>query len=121
MPLRSLNSSVLRWPSLEEVRAAAEAWARAEAPRHKGLLRLGIFGSYGRGDPGVGSDLDLVAVVEESGEPFHSRALAWDLLPLPVPAEILVYTSAEWDRLLAKGGRFARALRAETLWLPLPK
>jgi predicted nucleotidyltransferase len=116
-----LHSCVLRWPSLEEVRAAAEAWARSEAPRHEGLLRLGSFGSYGRGDAGVGSDLDLVAVVEKSSEPFHSRALAWDLLSLPLPAAILVYTSAEWDRLQAEGGRFARALGAETRWLPLPK
>lgn len=117
MPLRSLSSSVLRWPSVPEVRAAAAAWARAEVPRHAGLLRLGIFGSYGRGDAGVGSDLDLVAVIDTSAQPFHSRALAWDLLSLPVPAEILVYTAVEWERLLADGGRFARTLAAETLWL----
>lgn len=117
MPLRSLSSSVLRWPSVPEVRAAAATWASDEAPRHAGLLRLGIFGSYGRGDAGVGSDLDLVAVVESSAQPFHSRALAWDLLRLPVPAEILVYTAAEWDRLQAGGSRFARTLAAETLWL----
>jgi hypothetical protein len=47
----------------------------------------------------VGSDLDLIAVVESSPEPFERRALAWDLNTLPVSAELLVYTRPEWERL----------------------
>jgi predicted nucleotidyltransferase len=65
------------------------------------LLRLGYFGSYARGDAGVGSDLDIVAVIRESETPFERRAIAWDLNPLPVPAEIL----------------FARMLEQEAVWL----
>jgi predicted nucleotidyltransferase len=92
-------------------------WARAEAARHPSLIRLGYFGSYARGSWGVGSDLDLVAVVTESDEPFERRGNGWRTELLPVPAEILVYTAAEWDQLLARGGRFARTLEAETVWL----
>lgn len=117
MPVRSLRSSVLRWPSPEEVRAAARRWAEEEAERRPELLRLGYFGSYARGTPGVGSDLDWVAVVEDSPVPFAQRALDWDLLSLPVPAEILVYTRAEWERLRESGGRFARVLDEEAIWL----
>jgi len=65
----------------------------------------------------VGSDLDLVAVVAEAAEPFDCRALKWDLTPLPVPAEILVYTDVEWRSLLDRGGRFARTLAREVVWV----
>lgn len=85
MPVRSLTTSVLRWPDRRAVERGAVEWAAREAPRHPGLLRLGYFGSYARGDAGVGSDLDLVAVVESSPEPFERRALDWDLSSLPIP------------------------------------
>jgi uncharacterized protein len=117
MPVRSLHSSVLRWPDRRSVVLAVAEWAAREAPRHPGLLRLGYFGSYARGDAGVGSDLDLVAVVESSPDPFERRTLAWDLSALPVPAELLVYTRQEWDRLQQQGTRFARTLQQETRWL----
>jgi predicted nucleotidyltransferase len=111
---------VLKWPDRRAVEQALAAWAAREQPRHPGLVRLGWFGSYARGDAGVGSDLDLVAVVESSAEPFERRALAWDLSSLPVPAEILVYTRDEWQRLEREGGRFARALRSDARWLVAP-
>lgn len=117
MPVRSLHSSVLRWPDRGEVERSVAEWAAREAPRHPGLLRLGYFGSYARGDAGVGSDLDLIAVVESSPDPFERRALSWDLSSLPVPAELLVYTRAEWERLQEQGGRFARTLQQEARWL----
>lgn len=36
---------------------------------------------------------------------------------LPVPADLLLYTACEWEALHARGGRFARVLAAETVWL----
>ena len=81
----------------------------------------GSFGSYARGDWGVGSDIDLVAIVERSEAPFERRALAWSLLDLPVPAELLVYTRAEWERLRREGGRFARTIDREAIWLVADK
>jgi hypothetical protein len=56
-------------------------------------------------------------VVRDTEVPFERRALDWDLGPLPVPAEILVYTQTEWDALLASGGRFAREVEQEAVWL----
>lgn len=117
MPVRSLTSSVLKWPDAATVLAAADQWARDQAARRPGLLALGIFGSYARGDAGVGSDLDFVAVIESSPQPFQRRAATWDLTPLPVPAEILVYTRDEWARLRESGSRFARTLSCEAVWL----
>jgi hypothetical protein len=117
MPVRSLNSSVLKWPDKESVVAAARQLARSEAAVRPELLRLGYFGSYARGDWGVGSDLDLVAVVSESDRAFGDRPVDWDLTRLPVPAEILVYTSEEWDTVLERGDRFARVMAEEVVWL----
>lgn len=117
MPVRSLTSSVLRWPDQEHVLRDVRAWVERERARHPELVRLGYFGSYARGDAGVGSDLDLVAVVRASAEPFERRSIDWDLSGLPVPAEILVYTEAEWAELRRRGGRFARMLADEAVWL----
>jgi len=93
------------------------SWAQAEAKRHPELQRLGYFGSYARGDWGVGSDLDLVAVVDRSSEPFERRSLTWDATNLPVPAELVVYTGDEWENLKRKGGRFIRMLERDVVWV----
>jgi len=82
-----------------------------------GLLALGYFGSYARGDYGVGSDLDLLLVVESSSLPSWQRALTLPLEELPVPAEALVYTLAEWQALPERSPRFAETLRREVRWL----
>ncbi|UZX15989.1 nucleotidyltransferase domain-containing protein [Thermus sp. PS18] len=115
MPVKSLSSAVLRWPSREEVEGALQAWmVRHPIP---GLLALGYFGSYARGDYGVGSDLDLLLVVESSSLPSWQRALTLPLEELPVPAEALVYTLAEWQALPERSPRFAETLRREVHWL----
>ncbi|MFM9420440.1 MULTISPECIES: nucleotidyltransferase domain-containing protein [Thermus] len=115
MPVKSLSSAVLRWPSREEVEGALQAWmVRHPIP---GLLALGYFGSYARGDYGVGSDLDLLLVVESSSLPSWQRALTLPLEELPVPAEALVYTLAEWQALPERSPRFAETLRREVRWL----
>ncbi len=117
MPVRLLNSSVLKWPTREEVDAAVREWAQGEAERRPGLLALGYFGSYARGDWGVGSDLDLLAIVDEAEQSFETRAVSWDLTDFPVPAELLVYTEDEWQRLQERGGRFPETVRRETVWV----
>jgi len=65
----------------------------------------------------VGSDLDLVAVVEESDESFERRSLKWKIDQLPVPAQVLVYTREEWESLKEQGSRFALTLERETIWV----
>ncbi|MCA9751994.1 MAG: nucleotidyltransferase domain-containing protein [Gemmatimonadetes bacterium] len=117
MPVRSSNSRVLRWPDEDAVRRAALAWAAELARREPTLIRLGYFGSYANGTWGVGSDLDLVAVVTESSHPFERRANSWNVEVLPVPTDVLVYTSSEWSALSSHSARFAATLERETVWL----
>jgi len=112
---------VLKWPDLKAVTEAIVRWAREEVPKHPRLIRLGYFGSYARGDWGVGSDLDLIAIVTDCPEPFERRNLSWSLASLPVPADLLVYTEAEWGSLQKGQGRFARTLSNETVWIHVKK
>jgi len=83
MPVRSLRSPVLQWPPEAEVVAALRRWARdLDLP---GLVALGCHGSYARGEAGVGSDLDLVLIVEQSDQPIPLRAVGFRSKPCPYP------------------------------------
>jgi len=107
----------MRWPDAETVRRAAADWAQALARSEPGVVAVGYFGSYARGDASVGSDLDLVVLLRESALPFERRAVPWPSEHLPVPADVLAYTLAEWEALPERRSRFARVLREETVWL----
>ena len=60
-------------------------------------------------------DLEQAKASQEEGR--HDRPLSWDLTSLSVPASILIYTEAEWRDLQAEGGRFARTLAREVVWV----
>ncbi len=117
MPVRSLTSSVLKWPDRETVDQAVRKWVTEEGRKHAGLRRLGYFGSYASGNWGVGSDLDLIAIVANASEPFERRNLTWNLESLPVPTDLLVYTEEEWKRLHERGGKFICTLDLEAVWI----
>ncbi|MGC8890664.1 MAG: nucleotidyltransferase domain-containing protein, partial [bacterium] len=71
MPVRSLNSSVLKWPTYEEVIYKLKEWIKEVIEKRNDVLKIGFFGSYARGDFGIGSDLDLIIIVESSKLPFE--------------------------------------------------
>ncbi len=107
---------MLKWPDGKTVRRAVERWALQIRRKHP-TVRIGYFGSYARGDWGVGSDLDLLIIVDRSELPRERRALPFDKEHLPVPADLLVYTRAEWESLSASGSRFVHMIRREAVWL----
>lgn len=116
MPVRSLNSSVLKWPSRQTVHQTLTNWARRTARRHREVIRVGYIGSYARGNPGVGSDLDVVILLSVCRQPFIRRSAHWDLTDLPVPADILVYTPEEWSALVKQGPKSAARCN-EAVWV----
>lgn len=115
MPVRSLNSSVLKWTDAKTVDAAMRRWVEEVMRNKKDVLKIGYFGSYARGDWGVGSDLDLIIIVENSKKPFEKRSAEWDVTELPVPADVLVYTKEEWNSLSKT--RFHQTVMQEALWV----
>ena len=117
MPVRSLNSSVFKWPEARTVDRAVRCWAEEEVQKRPDVLRIGYIGSYARGDWGVGSDLDLIVVVERCRQPFWRRTQECDLGSLPVPTDVLVYTRKEWQALARQGGRFYRTVEQEAVWV----
>ena len=117
MPVRSLTSPVLKWPDAGIVDQAARAWA-VELTRQRGdVLGVAYIGSYARGDWGVGSDLDLVVIVEHSDTPYWERPSMLNLAGFPVPTEAMVYTAEEWRDLANERGRFFLAVENEGVWL----
>ena len=116
MPVRSLNSSVVKWPDASVVDRAFRDWTRRACAARSDVRRVGYFGSYARGDWGVGSDLDVIILVTAARLPFERRAVEWDLAELPVPADVLVYTEEEWNR-GAGGARLHDAVAREGVWV----
>ena len=120
MPVRSLTSPVLKWPDAQTVLRALQHWVEIVAKERPDLIQIGYFGSYARGDWGVGSDLDLIIILKKSDQPFERRAAAFNTLELPVPTDILIYTQAEWQSL--KGQRkFFQRIEREVVWVYPPK
>jgi hypothetical protein len=117
MPVRSLSSSVFRWPDAKSVNGAVRRWVDERAQERADILRVGYIGSYARGDWGVGSDLDLIIVVEKSAQPFWRRPLDWDITSLPVPTDLIIYTLEEWHELTTQGGRFYGTIAREAVWV----
>ncbi len=117
MPVTSSTTFVKRWPTPDQVLGALRDWANALAATRPDLVALAYFGSHARGDTGFGSDLDLVAVVSESEVPRLERNREWPCERLPVPTDLLVYTVDEWERMRRKGGRFARMMDEEAVWV----
>lgn len=116
MPVRSLNSSVIKWPGKKEVEGSLRRWSegvRGEKP----LIKLGYFGSYAKGSWGVGSDLDIIIVLEEIDEPFELRGAGFDCSSIPVSTDLLVYSREEWQKMKGEKGGFYRSLSDEIVWI----
>lgn len=117
MPVKSLNSSVIRWPSKAEVSSAVAGWAQQLVSSRPDILKIAVIGSYARRDWGVGSDLDLILVIKESSESFERRSLAFDASEFPVPVDLMVYTESEWRKLADESSRFYLTVMREGDWI----
>jgi predicted nucleotidyltransferase len=73
--------------------------------------------SYARGNWGVGSDLDIIIILDHTDQPFERIQLEWDTIELPVPCDLLVYTREEWVNLAELGSHFYHRLNNEVVWV----
>jgi predicted nucleotidyltransferase len=117
MPVRSLSSSVFKWPKPSAVVHALKTWAADQAHQRTDIIGIAYFGSYARHRSGVGSDLDILVIVEQSKRPFWERALEFDTLSLPVPAEVVVYTVDEWQAATVERSGFLHTIRGDAVWV----
>jgi UTP:GlnB (protein PII) uridylyltransferase len=108
---------MLRWPEPKQVLAQVRDWSVKIAADHPGLERVGVFGSYGRGEAGVGSDLDLLLIDVHAQGPQQQRLLLWPLEELPLSCDALVLTPSELGALLASGSAMASALERDRRWI----
>jgi predicted nucleotidyltransferase len=111
---------VLRWPDPDQVMQATRHWAECQAEVHPGLIAVGVYGSYGRGDAGVGSDLDLL-LIDRNARGLQRERLPQPLEQLPLSCDALIPTPEELQSILvpAEGmaGRLAKALNQVCRWL----
>jgi uncharacterized protein len=114
VPVTSSRSSLKRWPSAERVLGVAAAWARRLAQSDPTVVAVGYFGSYARCDASFGSDLDLL-IVRRDGTPLPD-VLGADVDALPVPADIVHYTTMELKDVLDMGSRMADVIEHEARW-----
>jgi predicted nucleotidyltransferase len=114
-----LTQSLLRWPEAELILAQVRDWAVAVAvaAQHPGLVRVGVFGSYGRGEADVGSDLDLLLIDRQLSGPQQLRLLDWPLEDLPLSCDALMLTPQEHHELIAGNSAMADSLLNECRWL----
>ncbi len=111
MPSRSSNSAgatyLDREGRIENVRDAA----RRAAARLPSIRRVLLFGSLRTGDATVGSDADIL-VVMEPGEHANPRDRIPEVLramsPLPCPVDLFVVTPDELQRALDENAPLAR-------------
>ena len=120
LPVTFSRSSVKRWSPEKVVLDGMRVWAGriARAPGVDGARLFRIVRArrgWFRERPGPGSDRRTeFGAVHRAGPRLAAGTL-------PVPADLLVYTAREWEALHARGGRFARVLAAETVWLIGPR
>lgn len=99
--------------------AALAAWAEEARRRVPGVVRVGAFGSYPRGDYVPSSDLDVFVELEES--PLARPMDRPEALPapteFPVGVELFVYTSAEVATMRRRGSSWLAAIEDEAVWV----
>ena len=73
--------------------------------------RIVLFGSYARGEPAPGSDVDLLIVMEDNERPARRSArVARVLLDVPFAIDILVRTPEELRHRLRIGDHFIQEI-----------
>lgn len=72
-----------------------------------------VFGSFARGDVHQGSDLDLV-IIKNTKEKFLRRMdVVLDLCNGEIAVEPLIYTEAEFEKMLGEGNDFLETVNKE--------
>ena len=122
MPVKSLNSAVRKWPDRNKVIREARKWAKQLARKNSSVKNIYLFGSATNFEKwGVGSDIDILVELKESSIPFTRRSPSLNPSNISVPAEILMYTTGELERMRKENRRFIREFDKNSIRLFPPK
>jgi len=88
-----------KWPYETTVHEAVDRRAEDAARKRPGVKTVCYFGSQIWGNWGVGSDVDLLVIVDRSELPFGRRPAEWDNTKLRVPRHMVIYTQKVWSAL----------------------
>jgi predicted nucleotidyltransferase len=108
-------------------RAGADAQA-SRSSLGRSIVGLGCYGSYARGDWGVGSDLDVLVVVRSGASGTRGEGdlavirsnLADAMAEIPVPVDLFVLDERDWHEHRRRQTRFYRVLRQEACFVRDP-
>jgi len=117
MPVRLLNSAILKWPDKQKVLNEAKLWAESTGLGDRNIIKIFCFGSIFTGRWGVGSDLDIVIILKQTTVSFISRAMLFDASAISVSADILVYTQLEIATLCKEKSRFMDEIQKNSILL----
>ena len=67
--------------------------------QHPAVERIILFGSYARGRRDLGTDLDVIVIMDSTAPFLERQKQLYQMLTLPVDADILCYTPEEFERL----------------------
>lgn len=86
--------------------------ARQLIEQRDDVLEVRLFGSLARGEAHPGTDADLFIVVRDGAPPFLDRIpdLARRLGGVGIGCDVIAYTESEYQALLDRHDRFARAV-----------
>ncbi|TVR56521.1 MAG: hypothetical protein EA421_03290 [Gemmatimonadales bacterium] len=112
-----MSDSVSNSSSTFDLRTSVSDWARTSAEADESLLKVGYVGTFDLEGPETESHLDVVLVVEDTDVPMAERGSQWNLGPIGVPAQALVYTSDEWDEVMAGEGWLSQKMKTQTVWV----
>jgi predicted nucleotidyltransferase len=107
-PVRSIDLD-----RLPEIRKALIEWVKRAGGEFR-LEEIVLYGSFARGDPHEGSDIDLILIGPFTGKLPYRIARVLETTDLPI--QPLTYTRAEWEAMVASGNPLAQeVLRSGTL------
>ena len=115
MPVKLLNSAILKWPDENTVLEKAKIWAQKTGSKNNNIAKISSFGSITTGRWGVGSDCDILIELEICSLPFMERSLGYNTSDIPVPVEIVVYTTGELIAMRKEGHRFMREFDRDSI------
>lgn len=111
-PLPSWLASAIY--TIMNLRETAGSIAR-QLKKEIGAEQVWLFGSQARGDSGVDSDIDILAVVPDSPVSRYRRAVTArkELSRFNVPMDVIVLTRDEWNKEIKAPSSLASAVARE--------